>query len=285
MSLRLGSMAGVLVAASAALGAVAPAVPVPPAAPDLSTWVAIAPFVPNSPEMRCANSSTGGEWTVTATGAQAQARPFVYPPDLKFPFALPRGVRFQRPRTRIDVVDGVLVGFDAGEWGGGLWWFARDGSADYEVSDVNTLAIFKTSAGALAFGGLDHLGLAQGRVSELVHQGGRWKVLRSLDLGSAPEVVAADPRGGYLVVTRAGLSRYTAGRIASVHAPQYSLPSPNSLVVMPDGSVRIGMRHAVARLTPKGEGYSEDWLVRPDCRTVTMDEDDPLQRCHCSAKP
>lgn len=257
----------------------APIVAVPP----LSQWISIAPFKTGSKEMSCANRHVGGEWTISSEGAQLQVHRFEHPPDPPLRFALPRGSPFERPSSSLEVSDGVLVGFDGGEWGGGLSWFARDGSTNHRVVDSNVLAVVASERGAVAIGGLAHLGPSAGQVFELERDGGRWKVAHTLDVGAAPAVAAADPRGGLLVVTTAGLSRYGAGSIRQVHASDYTVLFPNSLVAMPDGTILIGMRHAIARLTPNGAGYQETWLVRPDCAALSITED-PVLTCNCRPK-
>jgi hypothetical protein len=42
----------------------------------------------------------------------------------------------------------------------------------------------------------------------------------------------------------------------------------------------IGMRHAVVRLSPRGAGYDETWLVPPRCRILAWRDE---SSCVCAA--
>lgn len=39
----------------------------------------------------------------------------------------------------LETSDGWLVGFDAGEFGGGLWWYRQDGKFDVQLSSKKPL--------------------------------------------------------------------------------------------------------------------------------------------------
>jgi hypothetical protein len=57
-----------------------------------------------------------------------------------------------------------------------------------------------------------------------------------------------------------------AGLVRVFHRnPVWSGTYPNSIARDPAGRIYVGMRSAVARLTPSINGLVEDWLVTSDC--------------------
>ena len=64
--------------------------------------------------------------------------------------------------SAIKVADGWLIGRNAGEWGGDLWWYAPDGKTHYKVSDEQIHGFLQTKDGLFAFEGLEHLTLNMG---------------------------------------------------------------------------------------------------------------------------
>ena len=236
---------------------------------DLRVWVEVEPFASGSPEMGCANRSTAGEWSV----ALDQGHPVVRPYD-----RLARG-----DTTTLKTAYGLLVGIDKGEWGGGLSGHSGDGTAPYKLSDENIHSLLAIEGGVLAIAGLAHLGLDQGSILILRAQDQRWRVERSLKLDGAPMAVTRDPKSGIFIVTTRGLSRYSGGAVEKLHASGHLLLYPNSAAVTREGTVYVGMRHAVARLKPRKGGYSESWLVPPACASLVAADD--LSACKCTSRP
>src|SRR5262249_4106446 len=80
------------------------------------------------------------------------------------------------PRRRmVKVEDGYLLGQNAGEWGGDIWWFSPDGTKQYKVSDHQPVQFFETKHGLLAVEGLAHMGISEGSVIRLRRTAeGRW---------------------------------------------------------------------------------------------------------------
>ena len=46
---------------------------------------------------------------------------------------------------------------------------------------------------------------------------------------------------------------------------EYGFLYPNSVVVMPNGELFVGMRHFVTRIIPRGLTFREYWLVPKNC--------------------
>jgi hypothetical protein len=214
-------------------------------------WRAISPPDTGSAELVCANwSRTTWQAGLTADSTNLDVRSGV------------RGVTSTLP-----VVGGMLEAWNAGEWGGAILFRRSTGGVD-TLSEVNGLGFVKTRGLVLAFTGLAHLGLDHGSVLVLrVTKGGAWHVARAISLGSAPSAVSLVHPDSLLVVTTKGLLRVaTDGAIDRVHRSHtWWAVYPNSVVRDSRGLVFVGMRYAVARLTPLGSGYREEWIIPERC--------------------
>lgn len=108
----------------------------------------------------------GGSWVVSNDGGSIALRRFdprgekqePIPPNVSLSKKM-IGRRTFKPTSR-----GWLAGFDAGEFGGGLWWFSRDGSKTIEVLSENVHAIYQINSTILILTGLNHLGLNYGHL-------------------------------------------------------------------------------------------------------------------------
>jgi hypothetical protein len=102
------------------------------------------------------------------------------------------------------------------------------------------------------------------------------KLLYSTRLDGAPMASTKLPDGSVLLVTTRSLHAITTSE--SQKKQEHRFPDwvtaqyPNSIVARPDGTIFIGMRMFVLRLTPNPTGYSEDWLLPNSCPTFELDE-------------
>jgi hypothetical protein len=111
----------------------------------------------------------------------------------------------------LSVENGYLVGFDAGEFGGGAWWFSTKGTRrrkltlrasesldDYFPENVHGFAALGKDI--LAFEGLTHLGSNDGRVVRLRRgSDGEWRASLFTKLSACP--IGVDFLGRVLVVS------------------------------------------------------------------------------------
>ena len=133
--------------------ALGPVASVPPG------WVAIAP--PDDERLHCANYAHD-EWQVaiaannTATFTESPDHDADTGPALPFAPSTPdREVRGRR--HVLAVPDGYLVGFDAGEWGGALYWFSPNGARTTKLADDNVHGLVAVGPNLVAsIEGLDH---------------------------------------------------------------------------------------------------------------------------------
>lgn len=66
--------------------------------------------------------------------------------------------------------------------------------------------------------------------------------------------------------------------VTPLHASDYAVLYPVSVLRTATGELNVGMRHAVARLERDGGGYRETWLVPPDCPPQVRSN---TARCEC----
>jgi hypothetical protein len=196
---------------------------------------------------------------VVAAEEQRDMPPKV-PPGIRLPeqLGLPRAV--QRGRS------GILLGFDRGEWGGALLWYAVDGTFRQKVLDDNIVELLPTATGFTVFAGLSHLGSDTGRATELVDSGSRYHVRRSAELGSAPGAVFTEQSGAVLVATMAGMVRLQPDfQVQELLRTSWGMFYPVSLVV--DGhTAYVGMRGIVAEIQFGADGTTETWLAPKDLK-------------------
>lgn len=250
--------------------------------PRLPDWERVPAPEPFSRAWSCANYSDS--WYLTDSDG-GPLNPVVGPTrrvEDPLPFAIAAAKDRQGDRHVVQVGAGWLVGFDAGEFGGGLWWYERVGAEavrvrppthapvhpkEYYKAD-NVQGFARLDGVWLVLIGLDHMGIRSGRAFE-VKRAGADVVLapRGVFDGSPRGWVAY--RGTLLVVTDTSLYALAAGQDAKVlHEFAHDLGGlyPTSIVRADDGVLYVGMRRFVVRLAPAGGGrYQEEWWVPRRC--------------------
>jgi hypothetical protein len=239
---------------------------------DLGQWFVTDPPKISSDQWHAANADVDHEWVVTPGKSGPQVKrggrlldnPSSLPFEIK-PARAEQGLAGRRITTRVD--DGWIVGFNAGEFGAGLWWFSPDGERRYRISEDHVNSFVPTSSGLLTLEGLAHGSMSKGRVARLSRDGnGRWLTEALVDLGHAPYAAVKDVDGSLIVATTNRLLRIDPASKKTVvmldHVFWRSL-YPNSIVVAPSGTIFVGMRHGVAKVEKKETSYKVSWLL-PD---------------------
>jgi hypothetical protein len=234
----------------------------PDVQPGLGTWRPVDPASLSSNEVLSLNYSRC-EWAVTLDGGlvtpspHAEVRPETIPG-----FHLPS--TWGPPRRIIRRPPGILIGFNRGEWGGALLWYSAAGALQGTLLSENVVEVLPGVGASIVFTGLAHLGGDRGRVVEIRENATRFTVGRSVDLKSAPRAVVREQAGTMLIVTHKGLVRlaldFTAHPLVDA---RWGMLYPSSVAVDAAGIVYVGMRGVVARLTPAGGAYREEWLFPP----------------------
>jgi hypothetical protein len=188
----------------------------------------------NSSVMQCANYS-GLEWRVSLSEAgiaQIVPRPKPYGAGSS---KLPAGVKRQNgmigAESTLKLKNGWLLGFDAGEFGGGLWFADVDGK-NQELYNENVRGFVETQQGVLVFVGLAHMGLDSGKVLIVPYKITAQTDLRTLgELDGAPEAVSKQSDDTALVITTQGISQIASSGVSKtlLHR-RFSGLYPNSIV-------------------------------------------------------
>jgi hypothetical protein len=221
--------------------------------------------------IQCANYSHL-EWRVSlseAGTAQIVSRPKPYGAKSS-KLDLPVGVKRQKGMIGVEstfkLQNGWLLGFDAGEFGGGLWFADVDGKTQ-ELSKENVHGFIETQQGVLVFVGLAHMGFDSGKVLIVPYKINSQTDLRTLaELDGAPEAVSKLSADTALVITTQGISQIASSGVSKtlLHR-RFSGLYPNSVVYASDSAIYAGMRLFVVRLAQQSGEYREQWLVPDNC--------------------
>lgn len=189
------------------------------------------------------------------------------------------------PSAFLRTKNGWLVGFDAGEFGGGLWWFDENSDESFSLDYLNVHDI-KTANGEIVVGsGLAHSYNDTGRVSVFMDSGdGPPKRVRVLKTPSSVEALMLTD-AGLVAATFAGPLHVNSTGAASYDGdssgPDRHLTYPTSIAANENGDIFVGARYAVLVYRGLPEDFSPKWLVPKTCvRFIPADKNN---RCSCVA--
>lgn len=243
-----------------------------------SDWSALHQ-APSEDQLRCAWQRTD-LWSVSlAEGALVvDPRPSGVTTD---PLPFRPGTDRDRAGHRrvLEVSDGWMVGFDAGEYGGGLWWFSRDGNRSMRIALPESTPVRKDDpfraenvrgfvsfeGEILVFMGLDHLLGKSGHVFRLARTAGEWGLLPIAAFDASPSAWTVET-GQIFVVTQGGL--WTIGEsweVEQVHPVDLDGLVPASLVRDSEGVLYMGLRHYLLSLRPEQDYWTERWYAPSQC--------------------
>lgn len=166
--------------------------------------------------------------------------------------------------------DGYLVGFDAGEWGGGLFAYAHDGSGRVVLGDTNVHGLVATGPDvAISLEGLAHLSINEGAVRWIERAGGAVRATKPVRLPDVPLTSAIASDGTVYVITWSSLVKITPDRrVQIVQKVRTEHLYSDSMAIDPDGALWIGMRQFVLRLAPGRDTFTETWFTRASCQRM-----------------
>jgi len=241
-------------------------------------WVPVPVPSATSRARQCANYSDSWYVALTNEGQLNVARDVDLRPD-PIPFAITEeDDRRGNPSATIRFRSGWLVGFNAGEFGGGLWWFASataspvrvrppfDGPPDLRdpYKAENVIGFASVGDDPLVLMGLDHLGGRSGRVFQVEARGAGTALSPWVALDGMPSAWVAEGRS-LLVLTTSTIYRLSPPRSTEV---VYRFGDglrglyPTSMARTKGGQIYIGLRRYVVGLSPiQAGGYREQWLV------------------------
>jgi hypothetical protein len=231
-------------------------------------------------------------WQLSLAEGVAKAQPLKsreHVDPIPFSYAESEDRRGSRHVARVE--GGWLVGFDAGEFGGGLWWFGdRDGhegrrirpnpSSPANANDIfhaeNVLGLPLVGGQRLVLMGLDHLTGRSGRVFRAVPGSTGWDLAPVAVLDAQPDVWLVDGTR-LLFLTESGLWVSDGSGAKRVHAVDLGAFAPTSMVRASDGAVYVGMRYYVLRLAERNGTWEEAWFVPASCQRMRFRD----YQCEC----
>ena len=225
----------------------------------------------------------GGSWIVGIQQGSARInRPSEEPPEEN---PLPQFLKLSKEmigiRSLLRTADGWLVGFDAGEFGGGLWWFNNEGDHSRKLLSENVHSILQTPNGVFVLVGLVHLSLDDGKIYQFTETAEQVKVTHVADLGGSPETSTVDPDGRVVIATPKSVLAFDySGNVRELYTSGENLTYPTSIVVDGNGDIFVAMRFFVLRLVPTSVGvYRPEWLMSKQCQSFKI-----VKRiCTCTA--
>lgn len=252
----------------------------PPQRPAPGKWKAVS-LAARMPPFPCAGY--GESYSVSAKGMDARivSRGRGAPEPARLPVDLaPRLSPAHAAVVRyvFEANDGWIVLFDHGEFGGGAEWFARAGGAPRSIvvgpsDDENSVP--QNVNRALASGGdlyvlqgLSHMGMSTGQFAKIWREHDHFTSHVIARYASEPFDWIREPDGAWLIATWRAIWRTTEGGRMELLA---RLPSvveyPNSIARTDDGTLYVGGRGGVLRLTPTWPDeprYAADFLIPPE---------------------
>jgi hypothetical protein len=226
---------------------------------DVHSWKRVDPAtVPL--EQHLALNYSHCTWSVSLRNGAAIAAAYVEKPPL-VPSNLRLPADFGQPRVLQQGRSGTLIGYNHGEWGGALFWFAADGTVRDELLDDNIVAILPATDRFVVLAGLSHLGRDRGQVVELIDTGAGFTISRRTEIGSAPRAATMESDGAFLIVTRDGLARLTpAFHVHRLRDTDWGMFYPVSIVIDDAGNAYVGMRGIVVEVALGADPLVETWL-------------------------
>ena len=238
-------------------------------------WVVVAPPVTDSTAARCADVALDA-WSVAL---DANGSLVIVP------------ARSNRSADTVRINGEMLIGDDFGEFGGAIWHQAVSGKRDTlhptgrsprDFNPDNLHAFVQRGERVFALVGLAHLFFNDGELLYLSRtSGGTWAAQSILKLRGEPRATTKVTDDTILVVAGDSIIAVTLDPVSPSRRALHGSsiwPLATSIVRDPLGTIYLGMRSGVARLTPDSRGFREDWLVQAECRTRVPDSSNS---CRC----
>jgi len=193
---------------------------------------------------------------------QAEAKHSTLVKDAKFKIVLPSGKLYWKPGMGTQVEDGWLKGYNGGEFGGGLFWFAADASGYKKLSDRNTQIVINTPKGAFAVQAHTHMMFWYSDLVEVRKGSSQWETRLVTNLHVAPADIVRDG-DRFIYVTDSYVSTLnTDGTQREIYRFGWGELRVESMARRPNGEIWVGTSYHLLRLTPKGaDQYAAQWYA------------------------
>lgn len=169
------------------------------------------------------------------------------------------------------VEDGWLKGFDAGEFGGGLYWFAKDASGYKRINQRNTQMVIDTPKGVFAVQSLTHFTFGYSDLVEVKKGKSGWETRVITNLHVSPsEILRAGDRFIYATNEYVSILN-TDGTQREIYHASMRVLNPESMVRRPNGEIWVGSVKRILRLIPKGNDiYAAQWYLPKSLKRVGL---------------
>ncbi|KLT65397.1 hypothetical protein AB669_09915 [Pedobacter sp. BMA] len=149
-------------------------------------------------------------------------------------------------KTFMKVNNGYLVGFNNGEFGGGLYWFSSDGTSRYRISNHYVNQFIWRKDTLLAIHGIVSRNIDEGTLLSLSFDNEGWHARELLNFPYAPFAIDLDRKGNLIVASRSGLmSVKRLTKISNIEVSEWlSNGYPTSLIIQNDVAY-VGMTGGV----------------------------------------
>jgi hypothetical protein len=242
----------------------------------LDGWIEAPSSKANPSLWQCAGY--GGSWVVSLRQGAVRANelnldeaPDETAKELTLPSYLKLSKEMIGRRSLLRTANGWLIGFDAGEFGGGLWWFNNDGTVMRKLLPLNVHSILETPGGTFVLAGLAHLSLDNGEIDQFIETEDQVTLKYVANLGGSPEASTADPDGQIVVATMRSVLRVDyAGKVHKLYNSGEDLTYPTSVVADRNGDIFVAMRFFLLRLVPDGSEYRPQWLMPKKCQSFKL---------------
>ena len=196
--------------------------------------------------------SKSREWRVFVEHDRVCAQLVSEPPRAQHdrPEFSPRTKEFSTgPETAfMRVEDGWLTGFNVGEFGAALYWFSRDGTQDYKISDHQVVDFVSGVGGIYAIEGVSHMGYSHGSVIRIDRgeSSGRWQASTVVELPSDPCTVSTRADGTMFITSPDSIVAVSRDRKVTTLLQDAWWYRPTSAILSPDQQkLYIGMEYFV----------------------------------------
>lgn len=248
-------------------------------------WVLFPKPSENSKERQCANYSNDKEWKVETENGNLKISKYAYEEDeqiKKLPLNLQQIVAKNRNigeglggYLHIESFEnGWLIGSDAGEWGGKLFWFSENGTKKIEILEDNIRGIAKIDDEIFILSGLAHLSIDDGKIYKLIKDDkANFKTQLLSDLKTQPQIFIKENNQSILIVLKNKLIRLNSlGKIEELNQTNFDSLYPNSITITSSKVIYVGMRLFIVRFVPTENGYKQEWLVPENCQKFVEKE-------------
>ncbi|BDD10848.1 hypothetical protein FUAX_32800 [Fulvitalea axinellae] len=161
------------------------------------------------------------------------------------------------------VKDGYLLGYNSGEFGGGLYFISNNGEHGYAIEQSQRIRQFISFNNKIfALEGLAHLGTSQGCLLELKKEG-KWVISKKITLPDSPDY-GIQHKDELLIVSSEHVVSFNRKEELNtvLKAPFYwGMLYPSSAII-DDNSLYIAMRKGILKISDFSQSPTYKWYVK-----------------------